>query len=115
MKIELPNRNGIKIYLEPCCINSPTSCIDDGNNYKLTWGAGDINKSYVRCGFVENDLRNLEYIDPDGGPFMARGGEYFGLDANYYDKPVKFKILSIYNLELELGFYFSIKLIEEYE
>lgn len=119
MKIVLPNRYGIKIYLESFCINSPTSYIDDGNNYKLTWGSEDT--SYVRCGFVENDTRNFEYIDPDGGPFLTKGGEYVGTDDTSYNKPIKFKILSIYSpssptdLDLEPGFYFNIKLIEENE
>lgn len=109
MKIVLQNRYGIEIYLEHCCINSPISCIDDGNNYKLIQQDG----SYVRCGLVENDPRDLKFVDPDGGPFLTIGGEYFGLNDNL--KPVKFKILSIYTLDLEPGFYFNIKLIEENE
>ena len=56
--IKLNNRSGLNIYLEEV----------DKNVYAIKG-----NESYYRVGYQDKECTKIDFIDPDGGPFIKVG------------------------------------------
>jgi hypothetical protein len=65
MKIKLPNRDGVEVWLEK--LSSGRWSLKSSQEY--------ITK-YLRVGYKEDG--EIEFIDPPGGPFLQVGGEVSG-------------------------------------
>ena len=64
-RIKLHSRDGINNWLEH----------HEDNTYIL-----HSELDHIRCGYTDNSMKDIQFVDPPGGPFMSVGSELMEAD-----------------------------------